>query len=223
MESAKKSLIIVGAGKFGREVLTWAEQAIAAGTPWQIKGFLDDRPDILAGFNCGVPILCSAEAYTPDPQDILICAIGEPSLKRRYSALLELKGARFGTLIHPTALIGRRVAIGHGSIVGPFTQLSCDIQIGNHVFIGTFSAAGHDTRIGDWCQISGHCGLNGNAFLEDGVFLGSHSCILPQARIGEWAYVGAGSVVIRRVRARTKVFGNPAIVIGAVDVVPREG
>lgn len=213
-------LIVVGAGKFGREVLTWANQAIRKGSPWRIKGFLDDRPDILHGFGCAEPILGSVEDYEPETGDAFLCAVGEPVLKRHYCSLLEAKGAKFATLIHPTALVGRDVRIGEGSILGPYTQLSCDIQLGKHVFLGTFSSAGHDTVIGNWSQISGHCGINGNAVLEDGVFLGSHACILPSARIGAWAYVGAGSVVLRRVKPFTKVFGNPATQIGTVNDAP---
>ena len=217
---ATQQLIIVSASKFGREVFTWAQQAIKAGTPWVVKGFLDDRPDLLREFRYGVPILGSVKSYEPEAGDIFLCAIGEPAVKHHYCSLLEAKGARFATLVHPTALVGHNVRIGEGSILCPFTQLSCDIQLGRHVTLGTFSGAGHDARIGDWCQISGHCGINGNAVLEDGVFLGSHACILPRARVGAWAYVGAGSVVLRRVPPRTKVFGNPAVPIGTVDDAP---
>jgi sugar O-acyltransferase (sialic acid O-acetyltransferase NeuD family) len=217
---ATQQLIIVNAGKFGREVFSWAQQAIKAGTPWVVKGFLDDRSDLLREFHHGAPILSSAESYEPEADDIFLCAIGEPAVKHRYCTLLEAMGARFATLIHPTALVGHNVRVGEGSILCPFTQLSCDIQLGKHVTLGTFSGAGHDTRIGDWCQISGHCGINGNAVLEDGVFLGSHACILPRARVGAWSYVGAGSVVLRGVPPRTKVFGNPAVQIGTVDDAP---
>jgi sugar O-acyltransferase (sialic acid O-acetyltransferase NeuD family) len=215
-----QKLIIVNAGQFGREVFTWVQQAIKAGTPWVLKGFLDDRSDLLRGFRYNAPILSSAESYEPEAGDVFLCAIGTPAVKHRYCSLLEAKGARFATLVHPTALVGHDVRIGEGSILCPFTQLSCDIQLGKHVTVGTFSAVGHDTRIGDWCQISGHCGINGNAVLDEGVFLGSHTCILPRARVGAWAYVGAGSVVLRRVLPRTKVFGNPAVMIGTVDDAP---
>ncbi|MCX6925048.1 MAG: transferase [Verrucomicrobia bacterium] len=189
---ATQQLIIVNAGKFGREVFTWAQQAIKAGTPWVLKGFLDDRPDLLREFRYEAPIFSSAESYEPEAGDIFLCAIGEPALKHRYCALLEAKGARFATLVHPTALVGHDVGIGEGSILGPFTQLSC----------------------------CGSCEINGNAILEEGVFLGSHATVLPNARVGAWAYVGAGSVVLRRVRPRTKVFGNPAVPIGTVNDAP---
>ena len=210
-----RQLIIINAGSFGREVLTWAGQAMRAGAPFKLKGFLDSRPDALRGFAYELPILASPESYQPDEDDVFLCAIGTPHIKQRYCALMEQKGANFATLIHPSAVIGHDVQIGEGSILGPFTQLSCDIRLGRHVAFGTHSNTAHDTRIGDFSQISGSCEINGHAILEEGVFLGSHATILPRARVGAWAYVGAASVVLRRVAPGVKVFGNPAVSIGA--------
>ena len=138
-------------------------------------------------------------------------------MRRKYSECILQKGGAFATLIHPTAVVGPNVTIGAGSIIGPLTQLSCEIVVGRFVAFGTLSSAAHDTTIGDYCQISGHCSITGNVVLEDGVFLGSHAVIVPQAHVGAWAYVGAGSVVLKRVQARTKVFGNPAGAIGFVE------
>ncbi len=210
----KSHLIIINAGKFGREVFTWANQAIAHGAPWTIRGFLDDRADVLRGFSKYPPVLSSVENYLPGPSDVFLCALGDPKSKQEYCQKILSKGGRFTTLIHPTALVGPSVQIGPGSIIGPFTQLSCDIEFGKFVTFGTFSSAAHDVAVGDWCQISGHCSLNGGAVLEEAVFLGATVTILPEARVGAWAYVGAGSVVLRRVKANTKVYGNPALEIG---------
>jgi acetyltransferase-like isoleucine patch superfamily enzyme len=79
------------------------------------------------------------------------------------------------------------------------------------VSFGTHSNTAHDTRIGDYSQICGSCEINGRAVVEEGVFLGSHATILPDATVGAWAFVGAGSVVLRRVAPGAKVFGNPAV------------
>lgn len=209
----KQDLIIINAGPFGREVFTWAEQAIQQGAKFAIKGFLDDRPDLLRGLDRYGPILSSVEQYAPEPNDVFLCAVGEPITKRDYCNQILKKGGSFTTLIHPTAVIGPSVRIGAGSILCPFTQLSCDIEIGRFVTVGTFSCVGHDTTIGDYCQISDHCSINGRAAVNEGVFLGSHAVILPDARIGDWAFIGAGSVVLKRVKPNTKVFGNPATAI----------
>jgi sugar O-acyltransferase (sialic acid O-acetyltransferase NeuD family) len=211
--TATANLIIISAGDFGREVCVWAGQAIRAGAAFRLKGFLDDRPDILKGFSFDVPVLAGPDRYEPAPDDVFVCAIGDPRLKQQFCERMSARGARFATLIHPTALVGHDVRIGEGSILGPMTQLSCNIRLGRHVSFGTHSNTAHDTRIGDFCQISGSCEINGHAQLQDGVFLGSHATILPRATVGAWAYVGAGSVVLRRVAPGTKVFGNPAVIV----------
>ena len=207
----KQNLIIIGAGPFGREVFTWAGQAIRQGAPLNVKGFLDDRPDSLQSFGHYGPIVSSVEDYSPEAEDVFLCAVGEPKAKQDYCNLIIEKGGVFTTLIHPTALVGPSVRIGAGSIICPFTQLSCDIEVGRFVTLGTFSSVGHDSVIGDYCQISGHCGINGSAVIEKGAFLGSHAVILPHARVGAGAHVGAGSVVLKWVKPGAKVFGNPAV------------
>jgi sugar O-acyltransferase (sialic acid O-acetyltransferase NeuD family) len=214
----KQNLIILSAGEFGREVYTWARQAVGAGAAFDIKGFLDDRIAILDSFPYSAPIHGSIETYEPQPNDLFLCAIGDPGEKKGYCGFIAAKGGKFATLIHPTAVIGQHVTIGDGSIICPLTQLSCDISVGKHVTFGTNSNMGHDTIIGDYSQISGSCEINGKAILEEGVFLGSHATILPGVQIGAYAYVGAGSVVLKNVKSRIKVFGNPAVPIGRVNL-----
>ena len=209
-----KNLVIVSAGKLGREVHNWAVQAIRAGSRWQIKGFLDDRQNSHDGIPGLPPILGPVDSYQIQPDDCFLCAIGDPVWKRKYQSELEQRGAQFATLVHPTALIGINVEIGPGTIICPFCHVSCDVRMGRGVFIGTHSGVAHDTRFGDFCQISGSCEINGSATLDEGVFLGSHATILPDARVEKWSYVGAHSVVLRKVKAYQKVFGVPAVVIG---------
>jgi len=211
-----KNLIIISAGKFGRETFTWAAQAIERGAPWRIKGFLDARKNLLDGYNYEVGILGDVENYVIQEDDVFVGAIGDPKDKVKYYSPIEERGGQFVNVIHPLANVGKNVQLGKGIVMAPFSSVTSDIRIGNHVAIGAFSNVGHDVVVGDWCQICGHCGLNGNVVLGTGVFLGSHACIIPKTKIGDWAFVGAGSVVLREVGAGIKVFGNPAAPIGRV-------
>ncbi len=213
----KNHVIIVSAGKYAREVYSWVVDCIQAGAPWEFKGFLDNRPNVLDDFPCSAGIISSVDDYVPQPGDRFVCAIGEAGARKAYVARLKAKGAQFASVIHPTAVIGQNVKMGEGVILAPYSVLTAALEIGNFVNIGVFSCCSHHNRIGDWCQISGHCSLPGDVVLDEGVFVGCGVVFVPGARVGTGAYVGAGSVVLRRVKARTKVFGNPAVVIGSVD------
>jgi sugar O-acyltransferase (sialic acid O-acetyltransferase NeuD family) len=213
----KKNLVIISAGKFGRETFTWATQAIAQGAPWQIKGFLDDRVDHLDGFSYEAKILGDVRSYRIEEDDVFIGAIGDPRDKVKYYSAIVERGGRFINVIHPLANLGKNVQLGTGIVMAPFSSVTCDVKLGNHVSIGAMSNVGHDTSVGDWCQISSHCGLNGNATLAEGAYLGSHACVIPGVTVGAWSFVGAGSVVLKDVAPGIKVFGNPAIAVGRVE------
>jgi sugar O-acyltransferase (sialic acid O-acetyltransferase NeuD family) len=209
--AGKKSLVIVGAGGFGREVFEWAAQSFDFAEEWCFKGFVDDNPNALAGKNYPVGILCGIDAYEPEPRDYFLCAVGKPGLKADLVGQMLEKGAKPASLIHPTVVIGRNVRLGRGVILCPRVVLTCDIHLGDFVTFNVASAAGHDVEVGDWSQTSAFCDLTGNTRLGKGVFMGSHSTVLPGISVGDHAVVGAGSVVVRDVPAGETVFGAPAV------------
>lgn len=210
-------IVIISAGKFAREAFCWSEHAIAAGQPWRMKGFLDDRAHALDGFNYPARVLGSVEDYQPAETDRFLCAIGDPKIKRLYSELILHRGGKFATLIHPSASLGRNIVIGDGVIVAPMAVLSSDLSLGRGSYVGPHTSCSHDNKIGSWCQISGGTSLGGAVTLEDGCFIGLNATIIPGITIGSGAFVGAGSVVLRNVKSNVKVFGNPAVPIGTVD------
>ena len=208
-----KNLIIIGAGGFGREVLAIALdiQEQKKDTPWRVKGFITDIPgDFHEKDTLGYTILGDIKNHIVSSDNVYAFAIANISFKMKTTRDFLSQGAEFVTLIHPTAVIGRTVEIGIGSIISPRVTVTANVSVGSFVRIGGGTSVGHDVNIGDYSTISGTCGINGYAKIGKGAFLASHVVICPHAEVGNFASVGAGSVVLRKVKDDTHVFGVPA-------------
>lgn len=205
-----KQLIIIGAGGFGREVLAWARQSAGHGSEWTIKGFIDDNPNALSGLRVPAPWLGRIEDHRPAADEVFICAIGIPALRRKCYERIEAVGGRFVSLIHRTAVVGDEVEFGEGVILCPYAVVSGYNKIGKGVVVNMHATIDHDANVGDWTQVNCHCDLTGGVQVGAEVWFGSHVAVAPRIRIGDRAYLGIGSAILRDVDADTKVFGLPA-------------
>lgn len=210
---ATKSLVIVGAGGFGREVYEWAVQSFDFNREWRWKGFLDDNPRALAGKDYPGGVISGIDSYEAESGDYFLCAVGKPGLKKELAGKMLDKGVRPAGLIHPSVVIGRNVVMGSGVILCPRVVLTCDIVLGDFVTLNVGTAVGHDARIGSYSQSSSFCDLTGYTKLGEEVFLGSHASVLPSVTVGDRAVIGAGAVVLRNVPSGQTVFGVPARVL----------
>ena len=205
-----KRLLIIGAGGFGREVLGWALDIQPAQDQWEVAGFLDSNQHALKDFSLKYPLIGDPLTFSPSPDDLLVCAIGDTRTKLRLCQHLVSRGAEFVSLIHPTVVMGPNCRIGHGCVLCPGVVLTTNVTLGNFVTLNVHATVGHDVVIGDGCTLNAHSDVTGCAKLGEGVFLGSHAVVLPNARVGDYAVVGAGSVVLKKVRPNTSVMGVPA-------------
>jgi sugar O-acyltransferase (sialic acid O-acetyltransferase NeuD family) len=206
-----KNLLIIGAGGFGREVYSWACDMYECNKEWQIIGFLDDDINALDGFDYPTKVISCLKAYKAQPNDIFVCAIGNPKIKQSCVEMLKENGAeQFINIIHPSSIVSKSAKLGKGVILCPMTIVSADANIGDFVTMNSHSNVGHDTRIGEWTQISGYCDITGGVTVGEQVFMGSSVTILPKIKIDSGAIIGAGSVVVKNVGKDITVFGNPA-------------
>ena len=206
-----KNLVIVGAGGFGREICSVAKTAVGYGTAFTVKGFLDLKPDALAGTTGYPPVLGAPETYGIEPDDVFFVALGDLGLRRKNVELIAARGGRFLTLVHPSVSIGMNVRIGEGCYIAHNAVLTADAEIGNNVCIFHGTVIGHDCRVGDCSHVSSLVFLGGGVRIGTGVTVHPGVRVAPFKRIGDGATLGIGSVVIANVRPGATVFGNPAL------------
>lgn len=206
------NIIIVGAGGFGREVYHWAKESFSS-KKYRIKGFLDDDPNQLKNFNHKLRIIGSVlveeNCYAVKEGDKFLCAIGNIDNKKKAISVLKAKGAKFLSLIHPTAIVTETVKMGDGVIVCPFVTIADDVRVGDFSVLNFYSSCGHDAKVGNYCVLSPYATLNGFAALEDEVFLGTHSTVAANVKIGYRTKISANSAAMQDTTPHTFVYGVP--------------
>jgi sugar O-acyltransferase (sialic acid O-acetyltransferase NeuD family) len=204
------AIVLVGAGGLGRDLLNYVLEIIRPSAHMRVKGFLDDNPGALRNHRCELPILGSILDYRVEPHDRFVMAIGDPVKRAELIREMEARGARFMTIIHPTAYVASNATIGTGCIVGPFCAIGSDARVGDHVLLTWYSSLAHDSIVHPFAVLSPYSTANGGAVLEEGVFLGTHAVVHPMIRVGAWSKVTSGSVVYRDVPPNRLAMGNPA-------------
>lgn len=208
-----KNLLIIGARGWGREVFGMLPNCLGYGTDFIVKGFLDDKADALDCYDDYPPIVDSVEHYQPQEDDVFVCALGEPKWKRHYAEIMLAKGGEFINIIHKTVTIGKNTVLGKGCIISKESSISCDIKIGDFVTLQRLATVGHDASIQDYCNIGAMCFMGGGSSVGEETLVFPGSIILPHVSVGNKCIVGAGSVVVRKVKDMNTVFGNPARVM----------
>lgn len=204
-----KELIIVGASGFGREMVKYIEDINNVKPKWALKGFIDDNMHALDGYPCDYQVLGTIKDWQPGENEVFVCALAFPGVKKKVVEMLQEKGAEFVTLIHPSAMLHTYCTIGKGVVITPNSVISANASVGDFASILGSSVA-HDASVGDWSTLSGKCALNGHVQCGKMVYMGCGVLVAPSKKIGDGATVGIGSVVISNVKAGTTVFGNPA-------------
>ncbi|MGH3457731.1 acetyltransferase [Aeromicrobium sp.] len=199
------ALIIVGAGGFGRQMLSYALEL-----GLDVAGFVDDDLHALDGTETELPILGTTETMASRSDHEFVVAVGDPASRQRLAQAGTKAGGRLRTLIHASAFVDRTATIGPGCIISPFAMVGAGAQVGENSVINVHAAAAHDTIVGTDCVLSPYVALNGGVSLGDGVFVGTHAAVLPGVRVGACSKISAGSIVYSDVEPGSLVAGNPA-------------
>lgn len=202
------NLIIVGAGGCGREVYEMAKQVFSP-AEYDMPGFLSDDLHILDDFAGIGPVLDTIVDYQPRENDRFLLAIGDVQGRKKVALALQERGAKFLTLVHPTAVVSPTATLGEGVIVYPFAMISCQVTIGDFVMLNAYAGCGHDAVLGDFSVLCPNAAVLGWAELAPEVFLATHAAVAPKKKVGRGAVVSANSSVLRDVPPDGFVCGVP--------------
>lgn len=132
--------------------------------------------------------------------------------------------------IHPNATLESGVLIDHGTgvVIGstvrdPSFPLSCVLRLTLVLMPFVQASVGHNCSILHHVTLggSGKKGVDRHPKIGNGVLLGAGATVLGPVRIGEGCQIGAGTLVIADLPARSVAVGVPARIIGSfVDVTP---
>ena len=146
-----KHLIIIGVGGFAREVYWHAQDSLGYGTEWDLKGFLDGDVKLPEEEyqKLELPVLGDINSYHIEEDDVFICAIGDPAIKKKLIEIILQRDGKFINLIHKTAIIHGNAKMGVGNILCPWSYVFDHAVVGNYVTFNCQSGLGHDAVIGD--------------------------------------------------------------------------
>jgi sugar O-acyltransferase (sialic acid O-acetyltransferase NeuD family) len=208
-------MVIIGAGGHAREVQEVLHASIRAGAPAESLGYVVDprfgRPGTVIN---GTPILGGLDWFrTQPPGTEAVCAVGASDVRRWLTIRAADEGARFGTLVHPSALVASSVVLGNGVVILAGSVLTVQVRVGNHVHVNLACAIAHDTVMHDYVTLGPGVRLAGNVTLGEGAFVGAGATVIEKVSIGAWSVVGAGAVIVRDVPPNCTVVGVPGRVI----------
>jgi sugar O-acyltransferase (sialic acid O-acetyltransferase NeuD family) len=203
----KKSLVIVGAGGFCREVIWLARET----SVWQVTGILDDDPSMHEKVCCDVPVLGTVSDWTKFSESWFVVAIGSPRVRKNVvERMLALGDVKYATLIHPSVMMSEYVSVGEGSIITAGCILTTQILLGRHTIINLLTSVGHDVRTGDYCTLAPHTAVSGNVTMGDGVDVGTGALLIQGRTLGRGSSVSAGAIVSKDIAENVFAAGSPA-------------
>lgn len=114
-------------------------------------------------------------------------------------------------IIAGSARVSPFATLGFGNLVQHLTLIQPNATVGTLNLFGSNAVIEPMAEVGDCCTIGSNVVVGSGAVIEDEVYIGNGSIISPGITIGKGAAIAPGSVVLKSVKAKATVFGNPAV------------
>jgi sugar O-acyltransferase (sialic acid O-acetyltransferase NeuD family) len=213
MTAAERTLVVVGAGGFGRETVEAIRALNAAGARWRLAGYLDDDPARHGTVIGGVPVLGGIAELDRMPEASVVVCTGRPDnyvSRPRIVERLGLPPERYATIIHPSASVSVTSRVGPGSVLLAQTVLTAAVTVGSHVAVMPHVTLTHDDVVADFATMASGVCLGGNVSVGRCAYIGAGALVRENRSVGSCALVGMGAIVTRDVPPGEVWAGVPA-------------
>ena len=120
---------------------------------------------------------------------------------------------RFINAIHPSAIIGKKVGLGHGIAIMPGVVINSDSKIEDFCILNTNSSLGHDGVMKGFSSIASGVKTGGNLLLNECSAISIGATVIENIVIGNDSVIGAGSLVNKNIPSLVVAYGVPAKII----------
>jgi sugar O-acyltransferase (sialic acid O-acetyltransferase NeuD family) len=210
-----KRVVIIGAGGHAREVAEIIRHQAQYESGLSVVGFVVDSEYLSEQRDPALSILGDWSWFEEAKRDDLavICAIGDPVVRKRLVERAESLGLSFFSAISPAAHIFPSAKIGSGAMVFPKAVISTNVLLADHTVVNAGSTVSHDTRIERFGTLSPGVHLAGNVLISEGGYVGIGSSVTPGVSIGAWSKIGAGAAVADDIPGHVTAVGVPARIL----------
>lgn len=196
-----KKLVIIGASGHGKVVADIAEK-----NGYEDIVFLDDNEDIK--MCAGYPVVGKIDDVSKISGDKIV-AIGNGKIREKIQSKIDPV-----ILIHPNAVVSRRVTIGKGTVVMAGAVINSDTIIEEGCIINTGASVDHDCIIGKFTHISVGAHVAGTCKIGTQNWIGIGATVSNNVVICNNCMIGAGAVVVKNIENEGTYIGVPAFLKG---------
>ena len=208
-----KSVVIIGASGFGREVL-WLIERIndKSEDKWNILGFIDDDETLQGKSINGYDVIGTLDSINQFADSYFVCAVGNSKTRKKIIERIQTINDRikFCTLIDPDVTISNLVEVGEGTIICAGSIVTVNISIGKHCIVNLDCTIGHDAVISDFVTMYPSVNVSGAVNIGELCELGTGTQIIQGISVCSNTIIGAGAVIVKNINESGTYVGTPA-------------
>ena len=198
-----KDVIVVGAFPQTFEDCHDAGWNIIGTTDYEITNVGDVKY-----LGCDEDFIATEMVKYPDVQ--YVATPDSPKIRRKIFKQFSAHGAKFATIIVPSAKVSDSAELGEGVVVQHNGVIQACCKIGNAVRINVNGSVMHHSKLGDYVTVAPGAMILGYVEIGTGAYIGANATVLPHISIGANATIGAGAVVTKNVPDGETWVGVPA-------------